>query len=176
MWTASLPRFHSHWRIIRRRTSSILQSMVDPLRNHWWSFLHSLPYPKQLPDESVGDYGERLAMTFLRRSGYVILEHSYACPLGEIDVIAAWKQQVVVFVEVKTWGRARVDPGRPADAVDDVKQRKLCKTPLHYAKRHGLLESRGRFDVIEIRLTDSQPNLCHIQAAFQSEERFQLHS
>jgi len=57
-----------------------------------------------------------------------------------------------------------------------VKQRKLCKTALHYAKRHGLLETRGRFDVIEIRLTETMPNLCHIQAAFQSEDRFQLHS
>jgi Holliday junction resolvase-like predicted endonuclease len=100
----------------------------------------------------------------------------WVVPAAEIDVIAAWKQQVIVFVEVKTWGRSRVDPGRPADAVDDVKQRKLCKTALHYAKRHGLLETRGRFDVIEIRLTETMPNLCHIQAAFQSEDRFQLHS
>ena len=144
----------------------------------WTHLLHRFPYPAQALEESTGAFGERLAIAYLRREGYKILEHSYACPLGEIDIIAVWRKRLIVFIEVKTWTSVRVNSGGPADAVDDVKQRKICRTALHYAKKHGLLDTPGRFDVIEISLGQKPryPNCRHIQAAFESQEQFQMHA
>lgn len=176
MFDAILPRVHGQWRLHRRHLKRTLHAAIMRIKTLWWNWRCSWPYPKQRSDESLGDYGERLALLFLKRRGYIILEHSYECPLGEIDIVAAWEKRCVVFVEVKTWGKHRTDPGRPAEAVDETKQRKICKTALHYSKRHALLDTPGRFDVIEIRLTESNPNFVHIQAAFESPDRFQLHS
>jgi putative endonuclease len=98
--------------------------------------------------------------------------------MGEIDIIAAWKATKVVFVEVKTWSKQKDNQGGPADAVDDIKQRKICRTALHYAKRHGLLDTPGRFDVIEVVLGSDpgHPSFRHIQDAFESQEVFQMHA
>lgn len=176
MFEAILPRAHSQWRLRRRHLLRKIHAVRMSIKTLWWNWRCSWPYPKQRNDESVGEYGERLALLFLRRRGYIILEHSYSCPLGEIDIIAAWENHTVVFIEVKTWGKQRSDPGRPAEAVDETKQRKISKTALHYAKRHALLDTPGRFDVIEIRLNESNHDFVHIQAAFESPDRFQLHS
>jgi putative endonuclease len=98
--------------------------------------------------------------------------------LGEIDIIAAWKATEVVYIEVKTWSIQRENQGGPADAVDQIKQRKICRTALHYAKRHGLLDTPGRFDVIEVVLGSDprRPNFRHIQSAFESQEAYQMHA
>jgi putative endonuclease len=166
------------YRIARRKIKKGSQKLFDQLENRWREFLKSLRYFPASNGESTGQFGERLAIEYLRRSGYFILEHSYTCPMGEVDIIAAWRATTVVFVEVKTWSSQGDSVGGPSDAVDQTKQRKICKTALHYAKRHGLLETPGRFDVIEIVLGDdpTRPRFRHIQAAFESPEAFQLHS
>ena len=150
----------------------------DQLQRRWFGFRASMRYFLPTADESTGDYGERLAVEYLRRCGYFILDRSYACPMGEIDIIAAWKATKVVFIEVKTWRQQKANQGGPADAVDDVKQRKICRTALHYAKRHGLLDTPGRFDVVEVVLGSipGRPKFRHIQAAFESQEAYQLHA
>jgi Holliday junction resolvase-like predicted endonuclease len=98
--------------------------------------------------------------------------------MGEIDIVAAWKTSMVVFVEVKTWSCQRENQGGPADAVDEVKQRKICRSALHYSKLHGLLDTQGRLDVIEVVLgtVPCRPIFRHIEAAFESRETFQMHA
>jgi putative endonuclease len=166
------------YRVVRRYVKKSSRSLLERLENRWFEFRKSMRYFPPCVEESTGEYGERLAVEYLRRCGYVILECSYDCKLGEIDIIAAWKARTVVFVEVKTWSRQKANHGGPADAVDDIKQRKICRTALHYAKRHGLLDTQGRFDVIEVVLggDPGHPRFRHIQAAFESQEAFQMHA
>jgi len=144
----------------------------------WVRWRVSLPYPLQQVDESIGDYGERLAALYLERSGYVILERSMSTRMGEIDVIAAWRGKQIVFVEVKTWAQQRINAGGPADAVDDVKQRKITNTALTYMKRHGLLETAGRMDVIEVTFAPEtrKPLFRHFVNAFEAAGQFQMFS
>lgn len=49
----------------------------------------------------VGDWGEALTAEYLRGRGWHILESGFACPEGEIDLIAQ-KGDTLAFVEVKT--------------------------------------------------------------------------
>jgi putative endonuclease len=144
----------------------------------WARWRIARPYPLQQVDESMGDYGERLAALYLERSGYVILERSMSTRLGEIDLIAAWRGKQIVFVEVKTWAHQRINAGGPADAVDDVKQRKITHTALTYMKRHGLLETAGRMDVIEVTFAPEtrKPLFRHFVNAFEAVGQFQMFS
>jgi putative endonuclease len=169
-----LHRYRIARRFLRKRSRSVLQR----IESRWCDFRKSMRYFQAGLDEPTGRYGERLAVEYLRRCGYFILERSYACPMGEIDIIAAWKATQVVFIEVKTWSSQRENQGGPADAVDEIKQRKICRTALHYAKRHGLLDTPGRFDVIEVVLgkDPNRPSFRHIQAAFESQEAYQMHA
>lgn len=144
----------------------------------WTQWRLSRLYPARKQDESVGAYGERIAAIFLERQGYIILERSYRSKSGEIDLIAVWQRKVIVFVEVKTWLNCRDDSGGPSDAVDLGKQEKISKTAMIFMKRHRLLESAGRADVIEIILGKiaGRPAIRHFENAFEAVGKFQMFS
>ncbi|MCY2983368.1 MAG: YraN family protein [Planctomycetota bacterium] len=148
------------------------------LSRMWKNWRLSRAYPKRGATESVGAYGERVAAFFLERKGYIILERSYRQKSGEIDVIAVWERKVVVFVEVKTWAVCKENTGGPSDAVDSAKQEKISKTAMRYMKRHRLLESAGRADVIEIVLGScpERPSIRHFENAFEAVGSFQMFS
>lgn len=118
---------------------------------------------------TLGQLGERAAAKFLKRHGYIIIECSHRNPFGEIDIIAV-QGRTVVFVEVKT--RSAHDAGHPAEAVDNEKQRRLTRAAAAYRKRHDLLETAARFDVIAITWPagKGQPVVEHFQNAFEATE------
>ena len=78
------------------------------------------------------------------RLGCRILTRNYACPHGELDIVAE-QGGCVVFVEVRSTGGD--DAERPALSVDAAKQRRLTRLALHYLRQHGLLNHPARFDV-----------------------------
>ena len=159
---------------LRTCGSKISNSLIRQLRQ--WRLARL--YPKRNPSESVGAYGERIAAIFLQRQGYIILERSYRLKSGEIDVIAVWKRSVVIFVEVKTWTVIRDNSGGPSDAVNDAKQEKISRTAMIFMKRHRLLESSGRADVIEVILgtVPGRPTIRHFENAFEAVGKFQMFS
>ena len=71
---------------------------------------------------ALGIYGEKLALKYLKKQKYKILEKNFRCALGEIDIVAK-DGEFLVFVEVKT--RSSNAFGEPMEAVDFYKQRKL---------------------------------------------------
>ena len=83
-----------------------------------------------------------------------------------------------MFVEVKTWSRTWLNAGGPADAVDDDKQTKMTRTALIYLKRHGLLETPARFDVVEVTFDEAtrKPIFRHFQNAFEATGQYQMYS
>jgi putative endonuclease len=111
----------------------------------------------------LGDRGEREAARWLRRQGLRILVRGYRTPRGEVDLIAR-DGDTVVFVEVKT-RRA----GEPAEAVTAEKQRRISLAALQFLKRHGLLETRSRFDVVALvwPAASRAPTVEHIRNAFE---------
>ncbi len=119
--------------------------------------------------EPLGRRGERLAARFLRRKGLKILGRNYACPGGEIDLIALERPprreggaETIVFVEVKT--RSSAGPAAPQSAVDAAKKRRLRRAARHYLSRHRAAGHPTRYDVIAIVLPpDAKPDIRHIR-------------
>ena len=115
----------------------------------------------------VGDWGEALTAEYLRGRGWHILESGFACPEGEIDLIAQ-KGDTLAFVEVKTRQSARCGAGR--EAVDRRKQRKITATAFHYLAQHPDLPHKIRFDVADILapqgVQTQRPALRYLENAF----------
>jgi putative endonuclease len=124
--------------------------------------------------KSLGARGEAAAARHLRKKGYTIVARSDRSRLGEIDLVAVDKNRVIVFVEVKT--RHSHGSGHPADAVDEEKQRRLTRLALSYLKRHHLLESPARFDVVAVTWPSDQrkPRIEHYEHAFEAVGNWQL--
>jgi putative endonuclease len=122
-----------------------------------------------------GTRSERAAAGYLRREGYRILTRNYACPLGEIDLIAL-DGRTIVFVEVRS--TASGDATRPAASVDGVKQRRLTDLALYYLRQHRLLNQTARFDVLAISWPAErrEPAIVHHRHAFEAVGRFQMYS
>ena len=113
---------------------------------------------------SLGKKGEDLAIAQLRVLKYKILERTYKCALGEIDIIAREKD-TLVFVEVKT--RTTRDFGGPAAAVNERKQRQLSKVALTYLNQKKITEMPARFDVVAVELIPPAPQIEVIRNAFE---------
>ena len=101
--------------------------------------------------KKLGNFGEELASEEIQRQGMEILARNWRCPLGEIDIIAR-KDGLVAVIEVKT--RRGRSAGTPEQAVDDQKQRKLCKLAQCYIESIGW-EGEVRIDVVGVELSTS---------------------
>jgi putative endonuclease len=113
--------------------------------------------------QQLGNRGEEMAVAYLRRRGYRILERNYRTRMGEIDVIAK-REAVLVFVEVKT-GRS-CSFGPPQDRVNHRKRAHLIRAASAYMMDKENGESHCRFDVIAIMVDGKKARLTHIVDAF----------
>jgi putative endonuclease len=113
--------------------------------------------------KELGKKGEEVALRFLKKKGYRIIEKNYVCKMGEMDIIAREKD-TLVFVEVKT--RTSITFGPPQLAVNDSKQRQLSKVALNYLKEKQLENVKARFDVVAILLGSNREEIDLIRDAF----------
>ncbi|HNZ11219.1 MAG: hypothetical protein BWX99_01788 [Deltaproteobacteria bacterium ADurb.Bin151] len=111
----------------------------------------------------TGRAGEDIAAGFLEKNGYRISERNYRCPIGEIDIVARDKNDLV-FVEVKT--RRSADLGYPEQAVGIKKQKKISKLALWYLQEKRLNGVRTRFDVVAVMMQPSGNDIRLIKNAF----------
>jgi putative endonuclease len=102
-----------------------------------------------LREKKLGAAGEDIAVSFLQKSGYRIVERNYRIRFGEIDIIAEQGEDLV-FIEVKT--RTHNLYGSPFESVTRQKQKQLSKVALEYMNKCDCHERPARFDVVAIRL------------------------
>ena len=114
----------------------------------------------------LGARGEKLAARYLRRHGFKILYRNFRGRQGgEIDLVCR-DRDTLAFVEVKT--RTREDFGRPLDAVNRSKQRRISLGALAWLRLLGNPDILFRFDVVEITMADAAaPRVELIRNAFQ---------
>ena len=116
----------------------------------------------------LGERGEALAWNFLRKLGYKILEKNYRTRFGEIDLVAQ-KEGVIVFLEVKTRRDTRF--GRPEEAVDWRKRRKLVRIAQAFLQTQGLENRAARFDILSVSWDGrGEPRFSLLEDAFTMEE------
>jgi putative endonuclease len=113
--------------------------------------------------KELGKKGEELALRFLKKNGYQIIERNYVCKLGEIDIIAREKA-TLAFVEVKT--RTSTLFGPPELSVTPFKQMQLSKAALYFLKVKKLEDAKARFDVVAILLGREGEEIELIKNAF----------
>jgi putative endonuclease len=118
---------------------------------------------KDLKKIITGKEGEKIAAIFLKKNGYRIIEMNLRCVLGEIDIIAREKGELV-FIEVKT--RKSGELGYPEQAVGIKKQKKMSQLALWYLQKKNLTDARARFDVVAITMSFSGNEIKLIKNAF----------
>ena len=112
--------------------------------------------------KKVGNRGEKIAVNFLKRKGYKIIEQNFLCHQGEIDIIAK-KEKEYIFCEVKT--RRNMNYGEPRDSVNYVKKKHICDATRYYLYKNDLYDKYIRFDVIEVYIHDDKTYINHIKNA-----------
>jgi putative endonuclease len=116
---------------------------------------------------AVGARGEDLAVKYLKKKGFKVIERNYHCSAGEIDLIARDKDSLV-FVEIKA--RSSSEYGLPQEFVDRFKQRKMIEAARFFmAERRVTEDIPARFDVVAINLTPAGPQIELIRDAFHAE-------
>jgi putative endonuclease len=118
---------------------------------------------RRLKDRSPGAWGEDLALRYLIKRGYKLLERNYRTRRGEIDLIVR-KDDTLVFVEVKL--RRGSGYGDPLEAVTPHKQNTLRSVAEHYLYTRKAQFDTLRFDVIGILADRPEFRLDHIEDAF----------
>jgi putative endonuclease len=115
-------------------------------------------------NKALGVEGESIAVAFLERLRYRVIERNFRCKGGEVDIIAR-DGKTLVFVEVKTRKNAAYGP--PQLAVTPFKQRQISKAALTWLAKNRRLDEGARFDVVAITLDPSgAPLIEHIPNAF----------
>jgi putative endonuclease len=119
----------------------------------------------------LGEHGEKLAARFLRSHEFKILYRNFRGRQGgEIDLVCR-ERDTLVFVEVKT--RTREDFGRPLEAVNREKQRRISLGGLAWLRLLGNPDILFRFDVVEVIIAEgTDPRLELIRNAFQLSEPY----
>ncbi len=110
----------------------------------------------------LGKLGEELAVDFLQKNGYEILETNWIFQKAEIDIIAQ-KENVLAVVEVKT--RSSIEFGLPQDFVKPKKIQLLVKAVNEYVISNDL-DVEVRFDIIAISKEEKEFKIEHIKDAF----------
>ena len=124
--------------------------------------------------KEIGNFGERMAVRYLRLHGYTVKERNWRSGHMEIDIIAA-NFSTIAFVEVKarTYTNDTLDTAPPpGNAVRSEKQRLTRKAAKDYLWQHPT-KKQPRMDVIEVWLmrdkkTDKTmvAKINHIKAAY----------
>jgi putative endonuclease len=125
-----------------------------------WNFIFGILTMAE--HNELGKLGEELAVDFLEKNGYEILETNWTFQKAEVDIIAK-KDAILAVIEVKT--RSSLDYGLPQDFVKPKKIQLLVKAINEYVIANDL-DVEVRFDIIAIHATGTSFDIEHLEAAF----------
>ena len=110
----------------------------------------------------LGKLGEELAVEYLKKNGYTILETNWIYQKAEIDILAK-KENTLAVVEVKT--RSSIEFGLPQDFVKPKKIQLLLKAVDAYINERDL-DIEARFDIVAIHKEGKSFVIEHLIDAF----------
>jgi len=117
---------------------------------------------KIMTTKELGDFGEGLALQFIRKKNYSIVTTNYRFQRNEVDLICE-NDQEIIFIEVKTRQTAQIGP--PWKAVTKQKQKQIIKCANHYLITKDI-DKNARFDIISIVHNTSGTFIEHIENAY----------
>lgn len=110
----------------------------------------------------LGKKGEELAVSYLLKKGYDIVDRNFRFDKAEVDIICQ-KGDVLAIVEVKT--RSTTDFGNPQEFVKPKQIQRLVKAVNEYVTVNNL-DVEVRFDIIAIIKEGKKFQIEHIEDAF----------
>lgn len=128
-------------------------------------------FKKKDHKKALGSKGEDIAVNFLKKKGYKIIQRNYRCKYGEIDIIAKCNN-VYAFIEVRTIQAENF--GIPQDFITITKTDHISKSALNFIKEESLFDHTCRFDLITITFSHilREPKIEHIENAFELSNRY----
>jgi putative endonuclease len=118
---------------------------------------------RELNNRLSGAWGEELALRYLTRRGYVLIERNYRTRYGELDLILRHRN-TIVFAEVKL--RRGTGFGDPLEAVTPRKQAAIRLLAEQYLSEKEPEFDALRFDVVGILVGPGAPRVLHLEDAF----------
>ena len=106
----------------------------------------------------LGDIGEKVAVMFLKKHGFEVIETNYLRKWGEIDIVAK-KGGIMRFVEVKSVscdtsrlsGSQETSAYRPEDNMHPWKLKRLARTIQTYLL-HKKLDCDWQLDLVTVKI------------------------
>lgn len=109
--------------------------------------------------------GIKASARYLASRGYEVLETSWSCSAGEVDIIAL-EDDVIAFIEVKT-RMVTDEEGYPQEGNNASKRERFEKIALAYLRTTDFIDRAVRFDVITVlALGADKASIRHHKAAF----------
>ncbi len=112
--------------------------------------------------EELGPFGEQLAVDFLIKNGYSVLDRNVRFKKFEVDIVAT-KENKLIVVEVKARNTAEI--GEPWRAVTRSKQRQIIQVADYYVQSRSI-DMDVQFDIISIVHNTFRTDLEHLPEAF----------
>ncbi len=113
--------------------------------------------------KDLGRDGERLALEFLQKQGFKVLETNYRCRLGEIDLIVE-KGGRIFFVEVKT--RHSFQAVSPLELISAEKRRHISRAAQQYLASKRWHDRPAEFALLIVDWSDPEPRCELLEEAF----------
>ncbi|MDD2916977.1 MAG: YraN family protein [Candidatus Gracilibacteria bacterium] len=112
-------------------------------------------------NRKTGDQAELLAINYLQKHEYEVIETNFvASKGGEIDIIAK-KDSITVFFEVKY--RTGESHGNAVETFTTTKKKRFLFAVKWYCMKHGLREGCYRVDFIAIQKMKTSHRLTHFK-------------
>ena len=114
-----------------------------------------------------GAEAEDFVAKHLEKQGFTIADRNFTVRGGELDIVAR-KEDLLLFVEVRSWKKRFWDGGTPAETIHPQKIRHIVKTALYWAQTHGvrLQRTRIRFDVAALVGAEGKYEMDYLEDAF----------
>ncbi len=111
--------------------------------------------------QKTGEIGENIAVKFLVKHGFSILDRNYTKKWGEIDIVAE-KENKLYFIEVKSVSHLPIKALASADETNDIynpednmhpwKLKRLSRTIQTYLLHKNLDEKKWQVDLLVVFL------------------------
>ena len=108
----------------------------------------------------LGRAGEDRAARYFEDHGYTVLARNWRCREGEIDLVVA-RGDAVVVVEVKT--RSGEGFGHPFEAIDARKRTRLWRLAIAWLAAHRDAVQGRRLRIDAIGLTGADPRTARLE-------------
>lgn len=120
--------------------------------------------------QKIGKQGEEIAVLYLKKKGYKILDRNYRFQIpgdlqrGEVDIVAK-KGDTICFVEVKTLKDPKVEIF-PEEKVNFSKKKKLIFSAESWLIKNKIpVDSKWQIDIISVITKGKNTKVFHFQNA-----------